>query len=87
MKRLRRQGGIAIGSNVALGCSGNDFGNIFLITNGGSPNNPNTRLDQATISGSPRVFNGALIRRYDVFECRAISTSTVWPLAAPAAAT
>lgn len=61
-----QQGAIFIGTNVALARSSNDFGNLFLINNGGSPSNPNTRLDQATINGSTRIFNGALIPSYNV---------------------
>lgn len=62
-----QQGAIGIGG-VGLARNGNDFGNIFLVDNGGAgPANPNGRLDQATISSSARVVNGALVRVYDIF--------------------
>ena len=61
-----QQGAIAIGG-VALVRNGNDFGNIFLVDNGGAgPANPNGRLDQATISSSARV-PGVLTKTYDIF--------------------
>ncbi|WP_017666915.1 PEPxxWA-CTERM sorting domain-containing protein [Sandarakinorhabdus sp. AAP62] len=60
-----QQGAIGIGG-VALVRNGNDFGNIFLVDNGGAgPSNPNGRLDQATISSSARV-PGFLTTTYDI---------------------
>lgn len=61
-----QQGFVSVGG-VGLLRNGNDRGNIFLVDNGGNPGNPNSRLDQATISSSARVINGALIRNYDIF--------------------
>ena len=61
-----QQGGISIGGLTLLRNS-NDPGNIFLVDNGGVPSNPNARLDQATISSSARVINGALVRNYTAF--------------------
>jgi hypothetical protein len=62
-----QQGGVSFSGGAALVRNSNDPGNIFLIDNGGNPNNANARQDQATISVSAPVTPGGVIRTYDVF--------------------
>jgi hypothetical protein len=57
------------GSNgpVTLLRTGNDFGNIFTVNNGGAgPARPNDRIDQSGYSTGARLLPGQLLKPYDI---------------------
>lgn len=51
---------------VTLLRTGNDFGNIFTVNNGGVGGNPNNRIDQMGYSTGARLLPGQLLKPYDI---------------------
>lgn len=51
---------------VTLLRTGNDFGNIFTINNGGVFGNPNNRLDQMGYTTGARVLSGQFLKPYEI---------------------
>jgi hypothetical protein len=51
---------------VTLLRTGNDFGNIFTINNGGVFGNPNNRIDQMGYSTGARVLSGQFLKPYEI---------------------
>ena len=51
---------------VSLLRTGDDFGNIFTINNGGVGGNPNNRLDQMGYTTGARLVSGSLLKPYEI---------------------
>ena len=51
---------------VTLLRTGNDFGNIFTVNNGGVGGNPNNRLDQMGYTTGARLVSGSLLKPYEI---------------------